>query len=254
MTRVALPTRSVGPLLLRSVAPLLLLTCVGCAAQREAGLPVVYGSQVRLDGSPAKKAAAAADEPLDPMTAYASWWQEVPDDFGTQSAPRPPSIKKRLAARRKAAPVRRIVEEAPALAVPQRKARAEARPEGKASGKNTAQLARDHYLDYPTHLQAQKITFACPRGYADRVRLTGDDTDRSNAGRVRVQGNAKLVIGELTLEAQRITWRIQPAGKLDIQILARGEVHFVSTVRGKVARETAIRSLVITNDQLIPLR
>jgi hypothetical protein len=236
----------------------LILTTAGCAARREVGLPVVYGSSLRVDGRPevaGAQPAAAEDEAL----AYASWWREVPDDFGAGATPARPTIHERLAERReaearRAAASRPSPAPQPTLAVPLRKARREARPEGKCAGKDTAQLARDHYLDYPTHIQAERLTFACPRSYTGRVHLTGDHVDRSRPERVQVQGHARLVLGELTLEGERITWRVQPEGKLDIQILARGDVHLVSEVRGNVSRETGIRSLVITNDQVIPLR
>ena len=240
------------------VVLLLALGCltVGCAAKREVGLPVVYSSKLRFDPTPEKAPDPGA--PPEETIELASYWQEVPDDFGTiEPTPRPKSIRKRLAARkakREREAVERFVEPPPELAVPKRKARKEARPEGKKTGKSVEQLSRDHYLDYPTHIKAEKITFACPKSYTPRVRLTGEHVDRSRPERVRVQGGARLVIGELTLEAHRISWRVQPAGKEEIQILARGNVHLVSEVRGNVHRETAIRSLVITNDKLVPLR
>ena len=50
------------------------------------------------------------------------------------------------------------------------------------------------------------------------------------------------------------TIRVHPPGNSDLQIMARGDVHLVSEVRGNVTRETGIRSLLITNDKIVPLR
>ena len=65
---------------------------------------------------------------------------------------------------------------------------------------------------------------------------------------------ARLVLRELTLEAERISIRVQPEGLLDLTIMARGNVHLVSEIRGNVNRETGIRGLLITNDRIVPLR
>ena len=234
---------------------------IGCATQREVSLPVVYGARVNVDApAPLTPRGDPAEQPEGPQDE--AHWRPVADDFGAGAPQLPPAPspnpastpRMRLAARAAASRSLRPIAPVPTLAVPRKRAAKAARPEGKKTGKSTAQLASDHYLDYPTHIKAQKITFACPKAYSSRVRLYADDLDRSRPGRVKGQGNARLLIGELTLEAERITWRLQAEGKQDVQVLARGEVQMVSEVRGNVHRETGIRGLVITNDQLVPLR
>lgn len=255
----------VSPCRLRRVGLTLVgaILLAGCASQREIGLPVVYGARVNVDPqAPVASREGPDGEPEGPQDA--GYWQPVADDFvsgAAQVAPVPDAVavstpRRRLAARARAATraVRRIPEPPTTVLVPRQRARKEARPKGEKTGKTAAQLASDHYLDYPTHIKAKKITFACPPSYNSRVRLRAQQVDRSRPERVRAEGAARLVIGELTLEAERITWRVQPEGKLDIQILAHGDVHLISHVRGNVQRETGIRGLVITNDRVVPLR
>ena len=217
--------------------------------QREQGLPVIYGSRVRVlvDDGVERQTAQADEEPE-----YATYWQDVPDDFGSTRAVAPPIP--RPAARAPEARFPRRVEPKPELSIPRRRARKPARPKGKRTNKSTEQLARDHYLDYPTHIKAAKITLACTPALARRARLTGEHVDRSKPGRPRAQGAARLVLRELTLEAERISICVHPEGVLDLTIMARGNVHLVSEIRGNVNRETGIRSLLITNDRIVPLR
>lgn len=251
----------------------------GCATQREVGLPVVYGARVLADPAPPGAGAGGlgGEEPEGPQDA--DYWQPVADDFSAAAPPIPAQPPTRSASRRRlasraaasraavsrsggsraaatrAAPraARRKKEPVDIVLVPRQRARKAARTEGKRTGKTAAQLAVDHYLDYPTHIRAEKITFACPKSYAARVHLEAEHMDRSLPGRVRGQGGARLRIGELTLEAERITWRLQAEGKQDVQILARGDVYLVSHVRGHIQQEKGIRGLVIKNDKAVPL-
>ena len=58
----------------------------------------------------------------------------------------------------------------------------------------------------------------------------------------------------LTLIAERITLRIRRDGDAELQVTARGNVELVSRVRNKATRETGLRSLILRQDQMMPLR
>ena len=58
----------------------------------------------------------------------------------------------------------------------------------------------------------------------------------------------------LTLEGERITLRAREPGSDDVQITARGDVELVSRQGDQVLRETGLKSLIVTNDRLTPLR
>ena len=164
------------------------------------------------------------------------------------------------AATREPTPVERLIARStpkppprPKIAAPKPRARTR-RPEGKAAKKSAAKLARDHYLDYPTRVVAQRITFYCPADCAREVRLKADDVRQTSATRKLARGNARLICRELTLEADRITFRIREEPDADLQVSARGNATIVSAVRGQEHREEGLRSLLITNDRLVPLR
>ena len=139
-------------------------------------------------------------------------------------------------------------------AVPRRRARKEARPVGQKTGKSTEQLTREHFLDYPTRVKARKVTLYIPPPYAREVRLTGQSVSKRMNGRQQALGGARLVLRELTLEGERVTLRIRDDGRPDIQIMARGDAGFIAEVRANVLREEGLRSLLITNDQVVPIR
>ncbi len=142
----------------------------------------------------------------------------------------------------------------PKLSVLRRRAVKEARPVGKTTGKSTVLLAREHFLDYPTRVVAQKITLHIPATYGREVQLTGATVTPWEASRRVARGKARLALRELTLEAERITLRVRQDGREDIQIMARGGVGFVADVRANILREEGLRSLLITNDQVVPIR
>jgi hypothetical protein len=113
---------------------------------------------------------------------------------------------------------------------------------------------RERYLANPTRLVAAGITFYCPRAYADEVRLVGDAVRRDAPGRRVAVGHARLVCRELTLEGERISLRIRDEGEEDVSLTARGNVRFVSVQGGRVFREEGVRLLLVSNDQVTPLR
>jgi hypothetical protein len=218
----------------------------GCATQREAALPVLEVGAIDL--RLADEAASAEDVPDDEVAGH---WQLVAAAAPPPAEARPSVPPRSPRSRRVAAapPPRR-----PALAVPQPRAARPARPVGVERTRSAAQLAREHFLDYPTRIRASRISFHCPAALIDGVRLEGEQVDRSRPEHQRAVGRARLTLRELTLEADRITLRTRPSGDPDLQILARGDVRFVSDVRGNVHREEGLRSLIVTNDRTLPLR
>ena len=67
-------------------------------------------------------------------------------------------------------------------------------------------------------------------------------------------GAARLTCRELTLEGARVVLRVRAPGEEDVQVTARGNASLVSDVRGRVVREEEARSLVLTNDRVLPIR
>jgi hypothetical protein len=232
------------------------LLCAACASQRTVGMPLVNASDVRVrvdEPAPGPRAPHLEDEIGGP-------WQVVADGQDLFAGPSDVLVEDVLV-REVPAPrpaprpvVRAPVPTGPVLAVPRRRAARAARPEGQRQQRTPEQLAREHYLDYPTRLRARKVTFYCPAAYASEVRLTGEALDDLGAGSRRAQGGARLLLRELTLEAARITLKVRQDGVPDLQLVARGDVQIVSDVRGNVIRERGLRSLMITNDRMVPLR
>lgn len=144
---------------------------------------------------------------------------------------------------------RRVVPVAPALPVPTRRTREEP-----AARQPLASRARQRFLDNPTLIRAGGITFYCPREQLPDVRLTGDRVTDPRPGRRIARGRARLTCRELTLESDRITLVVRDDGISDVQITATRGADFVSTQGGSVIREEGVRSLVITNDRMVPLR
>jgi hypothetical protein len=231
---------------------LAVLIPVGCASERRSGVPLLDARTLRIVtddgpwqpvaeeeeiGGPWRVAHGGFERPLEPVTAEP-----------LQIAPPVPEGPALPAIAQPAAPT------GPKLAVPRRRAREDVRPVGKKVQKSRELLARDHFIDYPTRVVAEKITLHVPADLARRARLTGDDVDTRIAGRRQALGTARLILGELTLEGTRVTLRTRTDGRRDLQIMARGNVGFVTEVRGNVMREEGVRSLLITNDQVVPLR
>ena len=142
----------------------------------------------------------------------------------------------------------------PQVVAPKSRRARPVRPEGQRATKSAAHLARDHYLDYPTRVVGQRITFYCPADVAREIRIKADDVRQTHPLRRLARGNARVTCRELTLEADRITIRIREEPDADLQISARGNATLVSTVRGQEQREEGVRSLLVTNDNLVPLR
>lgn len=233
----------------------LILTVVallaGCASQRRSGVPLLDARDVRVItddgpwqpvpeeeeiGGPWRVANGGFERPLEPMAPA-----ELEIAAPTPEGPAQPAVVMPAPA-------------APKLAIPRRRARKEARPVGEQARKSRARLARDHFVDYPTRIVARKISLHVPAELARRARLTGEHVDARSAGRRRALGGARLVLGELTLEGERVTLRIRTDGRDDLQVMARGDVGFVAEVRGNILREEGLKSLLITNDQVVPLR
>lgn len=142
----------------------------------------------------------------------------------------------------------------PVLAVPRRRATAAPRALGSPPVKGPRALARERYLDHPTRIRADRITFYCPKAFLPEVNLTADDVREAGPGRRIARGRARLTCRELTLEATSITLRVREAEDADLQVTARCNASLVTDQRGKVLREEGARSLILTNDRIVPLR
>ena len=128
------------------------------------------------------------------------------------------------------------------------------RIKGQRTTRRAEDLAREHVLDFPTHIVAERITFYCPQAFAREVQLTGTSVRTISRDRRMATGKARLLCRELTLEGSRITLRVihEPAAAL--RVTARGGVQFISRVHDQVQREENVRSLLVTNDEVVPLR
>lgn len=235
------------------------LALAGCHADNEVSLPTLARGEVRVrpDAGPWRPvpvheeirgpwrvaqggfgdAAAPAAAPADPFAA----------------APQPPAAPAPVALPPRPAPAP-TPPPAPRLAVPRRRGAREARPAGVRTARSPEQLAREHYLDYPTRIRAARVTLYLPPAYAGEVKLEGRQVERGTPARQWARGHARLVLRELTLEGDRVTLRVRSDGRDDLQIIAHGNVELVSEVRGNVMRQQGLKSLIVTNDQLVPLR
>jgi len=178
-------------------------------------------------------------------------WREVPVE-GADRVVRlatVPRTEPRLA------PVPEPVPEpsAPALAVPVRRVTPEPAGLGTPPAKSLADLARERFLDHPTKVRAEQITFFCPTRYLREVALRAQDVQDPRPGRRVATGAARLTCRELTLEAEKIVLRVPDEPDADVQVTARGGVDFVTDQRGQVLRHEGLRILVLSNDRVTPL-
>jgi hypothetical protein len=120
--------------------------------------------------------------------------------------------------------------------------------------KPLALLARERYLDHPTRVRAAQITFRCPASYLPEIRTTASASRPESPTRRVLEGGARLTCRELTLEADVLVLHLREDGLTDVQVSARGDVSFVSDQAGRLFREQGIRSLLLTNDRMVPLR
>jgi hypothetical protein len=236
---------------------LLALVCASggaCATRRETVVPVVDAAHVslRLDPDGPWEELASASRPWTPTELEAAGERAL----AVAGAGAGASAPARLAVR---GPVASVPPPAPSLppqerlAVPKARGLSEAAPRGAASARSLEEQARERFLDHPTELKAQQITLYAPPSILAEGRLTGADLSEPTAGRRVAVGAARLVLRELTLTAERITLRARE-GTPDIQITARGDVQLVSRQREQVIREEGLKSLILTNDQITPLR
>lgn len=255
MTAARLPTvRPTGTatallLTLWSAAPPLL---GGCTVRRRALPPSADAALVRLDldeGSPWREQPTALTAPH-PSVGL------IEPPVGEASAPAPAvavaSAPPATPAPRSAPARAPLPEPAPTLAVPQ--ARGATPPPGMRPAKPLEDRARERFLDCPTEVHAERLTLILPAALAAEAHLTGARVEDVAPDERTAEGGARLMCRELTLVGERITLRLRPPGSGDVQITARGEVELVSTRRGRVLREVGLRSLVLTNDQMLPLR
>jgi hypothetical protein len=186
-------------------------------------------------------------------------WQEVSAEGASPGAVLPPARpsaaasapgRRRLSRR----PPEPMTPDLPELMIPDRRATPEPAAVPRAPVKSPERVARERYLDHPTRVRAERITFYCPPAYAAEVRLGGDELRETSPGRRQAEGHARLFCRELTLEAEVIILKVRDDGLDDLQVMARGDVSFVTDQKGQVMHEDGIRSLMLTNDEILPLR
>jgi hypothetical protein len=126
-------------------------------------------------------------------------------------------------------------------------------PRGTPPTKGIEALAQERFLDLPTVLRAERVTLTLPLRLAPLIRLTGESVGETRPGRRVATGRARLLLRELTVEAERITVRLSDDSP-DLHATAYGGVSFASDQRGQVFREEGARGLVLHNDQVTPIR
>ncbi len=143
---------------------------------------------------------------------------------------------------------------APTLPVPVRRRTPPPPKRGKPLNKTPKQLVREHYLDNPTTVRAAQITFYCPHDFLKEVRLKAAEVKNAKSDRRVASGGARLTCRELTLVAEQIIIRVRRDADAELQIAAMGNVELVSRVRNQAVRETGLKSLILRQDQMMPLR
>ena len=217
----------------------------GCVSEPTGAMPVVEATAVR----DATTATAPSGEGEAPTLEVSGIWRVADTGFRDPlPEPQAPESKPVIAKPQPAAaarpPPRREVVALPKV----RERRKKPKP------KTASQSAAEHFLRHPTRVKAQKITFYCPTAYRGQVRLRGQEITDPRPGRRVARGRASLTCRELTLEADSITLKVRRDGRGDLQITARGDVLFTSTVGKHITHEKGLRSLLISNDQITPLR
>ncbi len=101
---------------------------------------------------------------------------------------------------------------------------------------------------------AARATVYVPAARAGEVSLTGAAVEADGAGRRTVTGNAVLRLGDLTVRAERLTLVVKKPGDADLQVSARGSVSYRSEKGDARVEETGLKSLLLTNDEYVPLR
>jgi len=242
----------------KRVAALLsaVLVACGCSSWEAVDeLPVVDTSRLNLEDADGLRNPSEDDgiggvwrvvsdrfEPSQPLDLTVS---EVETPAAESQEPEPTPVQPAL---------RPAPEPMPKLAIPRRRDPSKVKPRGTKLTKSPEQVSREHYLTNPTTIEAQRITLYVPPAYLPEVRLTGADVKDLAPNRRRATGDARLVCRELTLKADQITLRTLKADQRDIRITARGDAGIISKVREQILRDEGLRSLLITNDKLIPLR
>jgi hypothetical protein len=143
---------------------------------------------------------------------------------------------------------------APPLPIPVARGTGEVAKKGAPPVKSIEAMARERFLDHPTEVRADALTLVLPARLLAEARLTGAEVTEPGPGRRVAAGGARLICRELTLVGERITVRTRSDGSEDVQITARGNVDFVSRRAEHVVREQGLRTLIVTNDALTPLR
>ena len=113
---------------------------------------------------------------------------------------------------------------------------------------------RTHYLRNTTDVVGHTITLHVPAAYARRIRWLAGTPQTLPTGGQRAEGGAELRLTNLTLKGGRITVYIRPDPDGSIQITSRGDAGFASRVQNRLVRESGLRTLLITNDRVMPLR
>lgn len=98
---------------------------------------------------------------------------------------------------------------------------------------------RETFLDAITFVRADKATvFVPPRYAAEAI----------------VEGTTRLTLRRLTVEGLDVRLVLRTDGADDVSLSARGRVTFRADLAASVLEETGLRTLLLRNDQHVPLR
>jgi len=215
--------------------PVLLAGLCGCTVSRETVVPVIDVASVNLT--------------LDPEGP----WREAGPKTAQGERATLPEIFREPAPEAREPATAPAPRPAPRLEVPVARGLGETTPKGARPAKSLEEAARTRFLDHPTEIAAEQITLYAPPEILAEGQVTAANVSEPTPGRRIAAGGARVALRELTLKAQRITLRAR-AGSADIQITAQGAVEFVTRQRDQVIREQDLKSLILTNDRITPLR
>lgn len=110
------------------------------------------------------------------------------------------------------------------------------------------------FIANPTSIVAATVTIALPPQLAAEARLVATDVKEFKGGNRRGSGEARLTLRRLTLAADRIMVRVRTDEEEVVQIMARGQVDIDARLDAHQTEHKALRSLIITNERIIPLK
>jgi hypothetical protein len=221
-------------------------------------LAALSGCASRRAPEPSALASAGVGVEIDPSGPWHLTSSETPAEVAARTAPAAASAPGEGSPAAPPAKVATVAKAparpAPSVPVPAARGLGQTTPKGAPPVKSVEATARERFLDHPTEVRGESLTLVLPARLAAEARLTGGAVEEPAPGRRVASGGARLTCRELTLVGERITLRTREPGSEDVQITARGGVAFVSRHGEQVVREEGLKTLIVTNDRVTPLR